>query len=1122
MEFMLSLFPRSHFAGKPVVALSVAKRRVFSQAKNYYDMHFSFILSMFAVHQNDSTSLAEGATHETRRTVNQTSPETCPTSDDDKDDRMEEVCLSEAGSEIDRICAEIWFTRNNTEEDIKMIIIHLEKAMDLLQSDYIAKSRSVLRNVFELVSKRDSRHFKTPSDFDLQVLKRGEDLFWTWGGQKGVSCSVKHGIITLDSGNSHFYPRLVNVLGAFATETSEFQIAEKSFSILIDLHEQSDSTSRLRGIATSFNNRGCILMVRGEFNRARSDFQNSQRHLNFSKNKQLCGPSLESMMIAVESNICRLDMLCRYFSKALAGQERLVEKCKTMDNGTLVTRFNEPPFQTTFVVLLNQASMYNALAMFPKAEKELRFLKKLCENKNREEFDSLLNFVHLRLHEVLLLRAKQEKAGHPLEMLTSASVYDLLEFTGLHSLEGLHLNVRIESLETLVDVLVQTGKIKFASEFLEKGFKIVQNVFGPDHFNVAALLYKQGTILKLIGELPKALRKFEDAKEIWRGIFGENHPLLMSCYLSLGDIALRLDRRDESHLYFQRAMENVQIIHQVSLLEQLSKRYLALTRKITDISLWGSERRERQEGIVEGLVAEYGLALAVLVNRLGIKDTHASRKKKEKAKQPQVGKHSDSTLIISQKFMRDLLQSGKKFLQHGMTKEAVAFFKEAGRYGMTNNVACPNAALVHLCTIISQAKLTSQNKLESPALRSYLEDVKAETENSREGNSEDEEMLTFNNQMTLKLLLIFFLLLSIQLQAHDATFAAYDFYVNQFPNDDQCFLTLDGQLQVYASRTSVTCNGQTAVQDLFVSSAIFENKSDWEGHLSGKPLFRSLAYRSNKPSCNLVAALSSPFLMDMDDVKKLEDKVLHSFKEFVQLKCFGFESSATQAVVDLTSFCEQDITTCGGRIELLPLCLFEQVIQSKLSIGRRAISEMTLGLCERITCMNFTDKQTTLAMFSKISLWFLKNCVWEDKSTLRPQDGCLVLTCVHPVRARVTLWHEDISIVQKVQVIRINDRTTQLDEVRPEFNSLEDLCSSPSPCCKAIEQFAEPLISTHGVGCKVSVVRRQCAFSDEPQQEEEDSEEEEEEEEEEEDSEENVSYLIGCLFCKRDMSGTAW
>ena len=1094
---------------------------------------FLFTLPLFAVHQNDSVSLAEGADHETRRAIDQTSPGNCRISDDNKDAKIEEVCLVEEGREIDRICPEVYYIRNNSVEDAKMAMKLLDHAMDLLQSDCIANARSVLRDVFEMVSKLDSKNFKTPSDYDLQVLERGEDLFWTWGDQKGVSCSVKHGIIILDSGNSLLYPRLVNVLGAFATETSEFQIAEKSFSILIKFHGESDSTSRLRGMGTSFNNRGCILMVRGEYNRARSDFQNSQRHLSFSKNKQFCGPTIDSMVIAVQSNICRLDMLCRRFSKALTEQERLVEKCKTRDNGTLGTSFDELPFQTTFVVLLNQAAMYNTLGMFPKAEKELRFLEALCKNKNREEFDSLVNFVHLRLGEVLLLRAKQEKKFYLFELLKSGSVHELLEFVGLHSFEGLHLNVRIESFETLVDVLLQTGKIKFACELLEKGFKIVRNVFGADHFNVATLLYKQGTISKLIGELPKALRKFEDAKEIWRYIFGENHPLLMSCYMSLGDIALRLDREDESHVvYFQRAIENVEIIHQVSLLNQLSKRYFALTRRKTNISMRTFQQRGIQEGLVEGLVAEHGLALAVLVKRLGIDDTldHASRKKKEKGKQPQVGKlawvqNSEPTMIISQKCMSDLLQSGKKFLQHGMTKEAIAFFKEASRYGMTNNIACPNAALAHLCTIISRAKLTNQNKLESPALRSYLEYVKAETEanadeNSLERNSKDEEMLTFNNQMTLKLLLIFFLRLSIELQAHDATFAAYDFYASQFPNDDQCFVTLDGGLQVYASRTSVTCNGKTAVQDVFVSSAIFENKSDWKGHLSGKPLFRSLAYRGNEPSCNLVAALSSPFLMDMDDVKKLEDKVLHSFKEFVQLKCLGFESSATQAVVDLTSFCEQDITTCGGRIELLPLCLFEQVSQSKLSIGRRAISEMTLGLCERITCMNFTDEQTTWAMFSKISLWFLKNCAWEDKSTLRPQDGCLVLTCVHPVRARVTLWHKDISIVQKVQVIRINDRTTQLDEIRPEFNFLEDLCSSPSPCCKAIEQFAEPLISTHGVGCKVSVVRRQCAFSDEPQQEEEDS--EEEEEEEEEDSEENVSYLIGCLFCKRDMSGTAW
>ena len=1094
---------------------------MFCQANNYYGMHFLVTLSYFIVHQSDSASTAEGSDHETRSAIDENSRETWYPRDDDNDTNIGGVCLIKAGREIDRICPQICYIRNDSEEDAKMAIEYLDQAMDLLQSDFIAKSRSVLREAFELVSRLDSRNFKTPSYYDVQVVERGEELFWTWGGQKGVSCSVKHGIITLDSSNAHFYARLVNVLGAFATETSEFQIAERSFSILIELHGQSDLTSRLRGMGASFNNRGCILLIKGEYKQASSDFQNSQIHLNCCKNEQFCGPTIDSMMIAVQSNTCRLDMSCRYFSKAVTEQKRLVEKCKAEDN--------ELPFQTAFMVLLNQATLYTTLAMFAQAEKELKFLKTLCEKMKRDECDLLLNFVRLQLGEVLLLRAKQDEAerAFPFEALTSASVQELMPV-----FQGLHLNVRIESFEKMIDVLVQTGRIKFARELLEKGLKFVQKVFGFDHFNVASLLYKQGTILRLTGELASALQKFADAKEIWRLIFGEKHLLLINCYTSLGDIAFRLDRAGESNLYFQLAMKNVEIIHQVSLPDQLSMKYLALTGSTKDNSHWEYQRREIREEIVEGLVAEYGLALAVLVPQLGLRDIHASRKKKQKGEQQEVGRvvrvqHSESTLIISQKCMRDLLQSGKKFLQHGMTKEAVAFFKEASRYGMTNNIACPNAALVQMYTIISQTKLTSTNTLKIPELTSYLEEVKAEAEalgneNGHEGHSEDEEMLPFDNQMTLKLLLIFFLFLSIHLQAHDTTFAAYDFYASQFPNEDQCFLTLDGELQVYASRKSVTCNGQTAVQDVFVASSIFENKSDWVGNLHGNPLFRSLAYRSNKPSCNLVAALSSSFLMDIDDVKKLEQKVLHSFQEFVQLKCLGFHSNATQAVVDLTSFSKQDIMACDGRIELLPLCLFEQVSQSKIPIGRGAISEMTPSLCERITCMSFTDKQTTCAMFSKISLWFLKNCTWEDKSTLRPQDECLVLTFVDPVRARVTLWHKDLSIMQKVQVIRITDRTTQLDEVRQEFNFHEDLYSRSSTCCKAIEQFTEPLISTHGVGCKVNVVRRQCAFSDGPQNALDNCLQatvllSHDAQQEKEDSlfysEENVSCLTGCLFC---------
>ena len=228
------------------------------------------------------------------------------------------------------------------------------------------------------------------------------------------------------------------------------------------------------------------------------------------------------------------------------------------------------------------------------------------------------------------------------------------------------------------------------------------------------------------------------------------------------------------------------------------------------------------------------------------------------------------------------------------------------------------------------------------------------------------------------------------------------------------------------------------------------------------------------------------FFMDVDDVKKLEQKVLLSFQEFFQLKSLGFERTTTQAVVDLTSYCKPSTMTSGSRIELLPLCLLEPVSQSKIPNESRIISEMNPRLCERITCLKFTDKQTTCAMFSKISLLFLKNCTWKETSTLRAEDECLVLTVLDPVRARVTLWHKDISIMQKVQVIRITDKTTALDEIRQEPYFGEDFCSSSSHCCKAVEHFAierfeETLTNTHGIRSKACEVRRQCSFSDDPQ-----------------------------------------
>ncbi|KAJ7319527.1 hypothetical protein OS493_035838 [Desmophyllum pertusum] len=259
------------------------------------------------------------------------------------------------------------------------------------------------------------------------------------------------------------------------------------FSKLVTLHERSDVTSRLRDLGAAYNNTGCLSLMMGDLHQAKCDFEKSLKYLNSAeKRQQLHSSLLEAKLISVKCNIARLHLVSRNFSEAVEMQGQLVKICKDK-------KIQELPLQVVGTVLNNQAVLHTTLRNFSIAEQELKWLISYCVNMKREDCDFLYNFVALHLSEVLLLHGKSkeaEKAFH-FEALTSGRGIDLVGMFG-----GLHINVRIEAFEKLVDVIVLKGKIKFACELLETGVNILKKSFGPDHFNVASLLYKQGTISK--------------------------------------------------------------------------------------------------------------------------------------------------------------------------------------------------------------------------------------------------------------------------------------------------------------------------------------------------------------------------------------------------------------------------------------------------------------------------------------------------------------------------------------------------------------------------------------------------------------------------------------------------
>ena len=954
----------------------------------------------------------------------------------------------------------------------------LYKALNFRQSEYISEARNEVRELFDLIKREDARDFRKPTPYCLEVVSRGSDLFF----DESVSFSLKHGLLVLDSSNGGalFYASLLNVLAVLALETSEFHIAREIFSILVAFHSTSDATSRLRDMAAAFNNRGCLSLIVAEFNHAKSDFDNAVKHLYCEKHKQRSSSSTEAMIIGVQNNVCRLHFMSRNFTKCLEGQNELSALCKS--------KVPELPIQTVFMVLHNQAKSNTAFGNMARAEMELKWLNSYCKTlSKRERYDLLLDFVSLQLCEVLLLSGKPEEANnvYPFEGLTSECVLELMPRFG-----GIYFDLMIETFEKRIDVLVQVGKRKTALEFLQKQIIFVKEQFGVKHFFVSSLLYKEGCTLKLEGKLSDAREKFKCSSEILRDIFGEKHPLLIKCYMSLGGVSLRLGRESESHLSFQRAMENVEVIHQVSFLNQLSIRYIEMTSNPKRNPFGMFQKRDVVEQMIDGLVAELGLALAVLLSRLNPKKEQSlseTTKKGEKSLPRNIAKatRSEIVLIVSQKIARDLLLSGQTFLRLGMKNEAGAFFQLAGELCQTNHLVQGRSLppLISLFNFISQTNFANQNKVkENSDLIRFLEELKedavknANEYDAAESKTEAGEMLNLDSQMDLKLVLTLLILFSVQLQLHDVIFAAYDLYASLFSNDGWFFLSANDELQVYSSRTSVTFNGKTAVQHVLFSTATGDSRSELESFIPRNSMFRNVVYRKGMPTYSLLAIHSSDAIPDVDDIKKVEQATLRSFQEYLEIKCLDDEGDATQFLVDLSPISGKKSFLTERRVELLPLCLSQEKVKAGLPNERRNVHSIVSFLCEKTAWLSFADETTTCFMFGKIALWLLQECKWKTMLSLRVQNQCLVLTVLLPVKAKITLWYGNYFIKQRVQIIFTDDG----EQLLRGTGQKDSLCKTDG-YNKVIEEFFAPVIHhwTNG-DRKGTAITRKCLWAAAP------------------------------------------
>ena len=885
----------------------------------------------------------------------------------------------------------------------------LDDAIVYHQSDQIVSARESVRGLFKILSINQAHCFEIPTKYGLQILNRGRQLFL----EEGVSCSIKHGTLLLDSSTSgaQFYAGLLNVLAEFSLLISEFEIVQKTFDLLLQLHLQSNTTSRLQDLGAAYNNKGCVHLIMGDFQEAEQAFKTSLE--NFCLSESFLA---ETKVFAVNSNISRLNLISRNYPQALDQQEKLVKICQATEMKGMPY-----PFEVVFTVMNNQAVLHTTLNDFNGAENALRWLVSYCKDVDRQDSLYLVTFLRLHLSEVLLLHGKPKEADEVFSIETLNSLEDVVDRFG-----NFYMNVRTDALEKLLAVYICKGKIKTALELLQTTVETLTTVFGEDHFNVASLLYEQGKLLSITGEFLSAAAKFKSSRNILRQIFGVKNPLLLKCYLSLGDVTSILGRKEESYVYYQRAIETIEAIFQVSFVEELSIKYMEVIQGYQTF-----QRQRVSEHGIESLVAEYGHVLATLLNHecnRHLRKCRADGKRVTAMKT--AGPCSIARSTLSLKYSLDFLKSGRKLLRYGMIEEAVIFFQQADMHCGAHVIkGHPDVSVVRLHNIFLRRKRNIHETLESDnnlknflkALGKVMEEISSES--IVEETTGVAPMTGFDHKQDLKPVIISLLLFCIELKMIETTFEAYDLYCKLFQNETDSPLLLFDGIQVYASRTVITCNGKTALQDILISSEIGQKENDVEGDSADIQLFRNLECMEYAPRNAFLVASKSPVFLDIDDFHALKEKISLAVQECFQRTCFEAEdkSRATQVIVDLTPLATCDIFSTGSRISLLPLCLLE--LPSTVMPHKETIFEIETSMRQTITRMNFDDEQTSCFMFNKIALQLLQQSDLR-RSSIALSSQSFSLTVPHPKKTRVIMSRSGKLITQKIQFVTTRTANT--------------------------------------------------------------------------------------------------
>ena len=957
------------------------------------------------------------------------------------------------------------------------LLRRLEQAMDLYESDNVLQARKAQQQVFEgvLSLKHPDVHFK-PTKLGWRVMKRGKESFL----RNAISSCLLHGTILLDTSDSatQFYASFLNVLGAFAVHTSDFRIASETFKLSIDVFQKSGYTSRSRDLAVAYNNMGCTSTIMGKFKNAEKYLTQSVKHLEGARETSRVPESerIEEHVVAVQNNIARLCMLARDYVTAFRLLAHLVDLCKGAKKRIL-------PLATVLVVIQNQAMLHVTLRNFMLAESELEWLKSFYGESN-ERNDLLVNYISLHLCDVTFLGGKEAKDIFNLDTLNCAGVRQLLFLNG-----NMHDNLTLATLERLADVLVHKGKLTVACMVLEEGVQNCKDIFGPTHFHAASLLCKKASVLHLMGDISASIEIYKRALSIWLEIFDFNHPVIMKCHATIADLLAFQGIKDESHLYCERTVEIIETIYQVSFSHQLSVKFSEMMTNQRRTPFLTAKRGSAEDIKIKGLVVEFGVQLALVIS-----SWHPSTKnRKQDWQSPGRGSNgkrlkdpfpplaisdylcsqrsissSNNCLLVIPKFVYDLSQNAQFLARCGMAKESAAFVQTANLFCEKYPGSIGYTELLRTLLCCRSSQTSTKNALFPKGKDFVYKCLNELKDRAKAACQEDVEQSLCAIQLNLKTSITLLMRASIEMNILDATFAAYDLYSSVFPDNGDFIRVCDG-LQIYTSRTRIVCNGKNATHDLLIANSVGPTGQDNESCGSDPSLFKTLAYKTGAPTNGFLIIAGANSLMDVEHLEELRLRNLHSVEELFQRTCFENEiqDKSIRFLVELNVSAEGARSSTVSDMDLLALCFSKTFPEA-----RETICEIsTEKTCEKLTCMTFSDTQTSSFLFVKSLQYLLQRCPWTEIDTVSIRNEGVVLSFFKPAKARLTVWCEDKNIKQRTQALSTTHRIVG--------NSCNASTRTFGPCiCNYVSglflQAVEHCSSMYSVAYQTVVVKQMC------------------------------------------------